>query len=103
MAKILNQKEQQIALKNVNNMIKDLAKVNEFLAAANSDGIYSIEFTDESNTRFSAPLLCTNKEEVNRFVQAYKDQKSQEILQLVEEFHLALDDQDKEILGISNL
>lgn len=98
MPKIMNQEEQKRALKDITSTLKDLSRINEFLAAVNPNGTFSVDFLASDNARYSATLFVQNKEDIDRFVRDYKKKKCEEIIQLAEKYHIELDPEDDEIM-----
>lgn len=98
MANIIGLQEQQRALKEIQDILKDLAALNTFLSAQNPTGVYSITFSDEEGKKHKAELPAV-KEEIAALAARYKKDKSDYVRKLASDKRIALDLEDEEILG----
>ena len=98
MAKILNQEEQQKALKNINDSIRDLKKGNEILQADNPSGIFTISFTDSAGKRHRAEIHVQSKKIIDQLYLDFKQEEKERIQKLASDNLIDLDDEDIETL-----
>lgn len=124
MARIIGLKEKQVALAEINQKLKSLIPINEFLNEKNDSGLYTISFTktkpkiQDNNTdiedkenvaafkhskrnkeeKIEAPFLCDDSETVKSFVLAYKKELVNELRAKAEEFSIEFNDEDEALL-----
>ena len=98
MANIIGLQEQQRALKEIQDSLKDLSVLNTFLGAHNPSGVYCITFTDEEGKKHKVELPA-NKEEIAALAAPHKKEKCEHVRKLASEKRIALDPEDEEILG----
>lgn len=93
MANIIGIKEKQLAVKEINRKLKTLKPINDFLAAENPSGIYTISFDNyESN------LLCKDGDAIKALVFAFKKELVAELREQAEKFSIEFDDEDEKLL-----
>lgn len=102
MPKIIGQAEQQQALKDITSALKEVATVNAFISTANPTGKYIISFVDESGAKHHCALVASDKDDVDLLVMNYKDQLRGKILQLAEDYRIALDPPEQAMLRDSS-
>lgn len=100
MASIIGLADQQKALKEIKNSLKDLTTINEFLEAQNSSGVYTITFTSDDNKKYSTDIIVESKESINALAIKNKQKRCEDIVKKAEEYKIGLDSADKKILGI---
>lgn len=100
MARILDQEEQKKALKNINASIKEIETANEFMAASNPTGQYSITFTGEDDKKYTTTFTAESKEDIDLLIEAHKANEKNRITKLAEDNRIALDDDDIAVLGV---
>ena len=128
MARIIGLKEKQLALTEINQKLKSLIPINEFLNEINESGLYTISFTknkpqvQENNTdvetsnnesvdknlikrskrnkeeKLEAPFLCSDADTVKSFVLAYKKQLVDDLRAKAKEFSIEFGDEDEALL-----
>lgn len=101
MANIIGLQQQQDALNEINTILKAVAIINKALEADNPTKTYSLRFTDAEGKK-QATDFTAEKEEINKLLEKNKQEKKDYVLSLAQEFRIALDPEDKEILGIAN-
>ena len=102
MAKIMNQAEQQKALKSIQRSLKDLISTNNFLDGENATGSYTISYVAPGGEHHSSEAFSLDKKAVNELVLAYKKKVVDETVKLAHDYHIELEDADFEIFGIPN-
>lgn len=109
MPKIRDLAEQKQALREIEALLSEIENINGFLKLENFSGEYEISFTTvetvvkdektkEKKVRNSAPFLCRDRETVNRFVYACKQEKREKIKELSELYNIELDEKELEII-----
>lgn len=98
MAKILDQEEQQRALKNINDSIRDLKKGIEFLKANNPTGTYTITMVDGDGKKRSTDIKATS-EEINRLILSHREAEKTRIESLAKDNRIDLEESDIETLS----
>lgn len=109
MAKIAGLQEQKEALKTINGLLEEVKKINEFFHLENPSGQYEISFTTTETVEkdgaekkkkktHTAPFLCSDREVINRYVRACKEEKSKTIKELAEKHHIVLDEAETALL-----
>lgn len=98
MAKILDQEEQRKALKNIISSVKAVEAANEFLAAQNPSGVYSIAFTGEDGKKYATEISAESKEDLDALILAHKEQERGRIEKLAADNRIALDPEDRAVL-----
>ena len=93
MAKIIGLKEKQLALKEINQKLKSLEPVNEFLHAENPSGLYTISFDS-----FKSTLLCTDPQTIKNLVNAYKKELVNDIRAKATEFSIEFEEDEEAML-----
>ena len=93
MAQIIGLKEKQLALKDINQKIKSLEPVNEFLKAENPSGVYTISFGTHKSS-----LLCEDADAIKAFVYAYKKNLVDAIRAKAQEYSIEFDASEEEML-----
>jgi len=101
MANIIGLQQRQEALRDIQNVIKEVAVANAFVAASNPSGAYSIGFTDEAGKKHKIDLTGY-KEDLDALIKRDKEAKKGYVLNLAQQHRIALDPEDNEILGIEN-
>lgn len=94
MARIIGLKEKQLALKEINQKLRDLKPVNEFLEASNPDGVYTISFGEHKTQ-----LLCKDQETIQALVFAYKKDMVSKIREQAERFSIEFDEEEEMLLN----
>lgn len=94
MPKIIGLDAQNEALKKIKKILKDLETVNKFLESSYDSDEFTISFEK------TASLAIASKEEMDRFVSAYKKRLADEVESLCKEFNIELDDDEKLSLGM---
>ncbi len=100
MPKIIGQKEQQDALKEIKKAVKEMENINAFLNAKDFSGQYTISFTDDKGKKLSATAYIEKKEDIERFIVHNKAKISSHIADLAEKNRIALDIDEKMTLDI---
>lgn len=100
MANIIGLQQQQEALNEITATIKAVAIINKFLEADNPLKTYSIRFTDAEGKKVATDFTA-EKDEINKLLIQNKNEKREYVTSLAQEFRIALDSEDKEILGIN--
>ena len=103
MPKIIDHDKQQRALKDITSALKEVAIVNAFLLTANPAGKYTVSFTDKNNGKHSCTLYTPDKEDLDILVMNYKDQLKAKILNLAEEYRIALEPAEQAMLEDQDL
>lgn len=98
MAQIMNQEEQNKALKNINESIRSLKKINEFLTAANPSGVYALSFKDQEGKKHIAEIRVDEKSNIASLVMGFKEKENARIKALAESTLISLDPEDHEIM-----
>ena len=99
MANIMGLQQQQEALKEITDIIKELKVANKFLDMSDPETEYSIGFIDEEGKKMKIEI-SGYKSEIDELVNRYKEAKRNKILTLAQENRIALDPEDNEVLGI---
>lgn len=97
MAKIIGLKEKQAALKDIQQALRSLAPLNEFIEANNTSSEYTISFEAHKAT-----LKCEDKAKINELVLAHKKIIVDRILALSKANDIELDDEDLAVMGKSS-
>lgn len=109
-------KQTELALAEINKLLKQLEGVNKFLLAENPTSLYELRFkvkdTENADTahpgevhkkskvkQYTTALFCENKEELNHFVQLYKESIIRTINQLMKEHRIRLTEEEMKILA----
>lgn len=93
MAKIIGLKEKQLALKQIEQKIRTLGPINEFLAADNPSGIYTVSFG-----AFKSPLLCPDQVAIRKLVSDYKSKLVREIRAQAEQYSIEFEEDEETLL-----
>lgn len=93
MAKIIGLKEKQLALKQIEQKIKALGPINEFLEADNSTGIYTVSFGS-----VKSPLLCPDQVSIRKLVSDYKIKLVSEIRAQAEQYSIEFEEDEEALL-----
>ena len=100
MPKIIGQAEQQAAFKEIGSLLKGLEKTNQFLDKENPSGQFTISFTTEDGTKYSAIALAEHKSVVDNLVLNNKAAVRKRVEELAKEHRIGLDIDDKLVLDI---
>ena len=95
MAQIIGLKEKQAALKDIQQHLRSLSPLNEFIMADNQEGEYTISFSSHKAT-----LKCEDKKKIDELVLAHKKIIVDQIMALAKTHGIELDDDDLTSIGI---
>lgn len=98
MAKILDQEQQKKALDNINESIKAMKKINEFLQAANPSGNYTLSFKDADDKKRIAEIHMADNAGIVSLLVGFKQKEKERIAALAEENRIELDPEDHDIM-----
>lgn len=93
MAKIIGLKEKQLALKQIEQKMKALGPINEFLDAENPTGVYTLSFAS-----FKTPVLCRDSNIIKQLVLAYKNELVSELKTQAEQYSIEFEESEEALL-----
>jgi len=100
MPKVIGKAEQERALKNITQALKQIPATNTFMQTPNPEGKYTLSFTSHEGKVFTTPIFCTDKSILDRLAQAHKASVAQDVVQQANNNRIELEPDEKEVLGL---
>lgn len=98
MAKILDQEQQKKALDNINESIRSMKKINNFLAASNPAHEYALSFKDGEGKKHVAEIHLENNSALADLLMNFKKSEKERIVALAAANRIELDPEDHDIM-----
>lgn len=98
MAKILDQEQQKKALDNINDSIRSMKKINNFLAASNLVGEYALSFKDAEGKKQTAEIHMDDNSALVNLLLDFKAKEKERITALAAANRIELDPEDHEVM-----